>query len=48
MEEVENALLTFIFTRLSSDFDYPYSPIVQDDLLGRGCLDFERDAKKKE
>lgn len=30
-----------------ADFDYPYSPIVQDDLSGgRGGLDFERDSTK--
>lgn len=30
-----------------ADFDYPYSPIVQDDLSGgRGNMDFERDSTK--
>jgi hypothetical protein len=30
-----------------ADYDYPYSPIVQDDLSGgRGSLDFERDSTK--
>jgi len=30
-----------------ADFDYPYSPIVQDDLSGgRGSVDFERDSTK--
>jgi hypothetical protein len=30
-----------------NDYDYPYSPIVQDDLSGgRGNIDFERDTTK--